>query len=195
MMGAEYAADNVAKFLEHALPAYLTLMRSQLGIPNDQLPLPKTVTSADLPEIPIEQWPAIIVAPAQMSSFDQTDWSDRGFPRFSTSYDMEIEGYVRSRGFEATGRLNRRYAAAVRGVLSLNKTLRVPDVDWSGVMPTVDVESIREEYAPSFDSKTGRTVASFRTRFTLNQTEEPLHEGPTGMVMSVETTLRRHPAL
>lgn len=182
--GPDRAAVVLASYLRTELPGHLAALRALY--PSVVIPDPRTVSSADLGEIGAEHWPAILVAPDELLENVRTGQTADARPLFEAAYRMSAEGYLRGKGYEATGALTRIYAAAVRSALTSKPTLRHVGIDWTGAFPRVDAGSIREEYAPVFEPSRGRTVGSFRTTFTLRQQEAPLLPVTHGMIESVD---------
>ena len=202
MSGPEAAAETLAAYLRAVFPLHLAAMRAAETLTPTDVPDPKLVSSADLPELGIEHWPALVVVPERLLDLAVADYAPDMRPRTEARYQMAVEGYVRAQGFEATGRLTRRYATALRSALLTSRTARPAGVAWGPESPRIDVRSIREEYSPTVEISRGRTIGSFRTVFDLTQAEMPyiLPVGASGLIgtvetVEVETKLIPHPAL
>lgn len=169
VFGADDAAATLAAFLRVAVPAMLTNDRTARSLSLADLPDPKLITSSELPEIPVDSWPAIVAVPERVEQVRAVGYGETGHLEYDVQYRVAVECYVRAQGFEATGRMNRRYAAAVRAALLANRTLKLPQ--WSAARPRIDAESYVEEYTPTFEASRGRTIASSRATFTLRQLE------------------------
>lgn len=201
-MGPDAAASALAGYLDAVVPAHLAALRAAVSVGADVLPDPRVVTSAELSNLGVENWPAILAVPERLESLDLVDM-DGGRPTYVATYLVGVESYVRGVGFEATGRLNRWYAAAVRSALLSSRTLRAPGASSAGPAPRVEVESIREEYAPAAEATRGRTIASSRITLRLSIEERTLIPPGTGAVADVDVDVEAvgpatpliHPAL
>lgn len=198
--GPAAAASLLVAYVKAEMPAILAASRTAYDITSEMMPDAKLVTAAELPEVPVDSWPAVMVLPERLVSMRRADVDQSGGPIYWARYRLGIETYVRAQGFEATGALNQRYAGAIAALLARDPQLRVAGA-WAPAAPRVDVESITQEYSPSVAVSAGRTIASARTLVEVTLLEAPRSLGalPSGLVSDVSLTTSplppRHPAL
>lgn len=170
--GAAAAADVLVAYIEAELPAMLAKARTAYAVALEALPDPKLVTSAELPEVPVDAWPAVMVVPERLIGLNGADINPSGQTVYTARYRLAIETYVRAQGFEATGAMNRRYASTIAALLVRDPTCKVSNV-WAASYPRIDVTTIEANYLPTVSLSASRTIASSRTSFELTLLECP----------------------
>ncbi len=164
MLGPEGAAEHARAWLAERIPARLRVLETRYSLPANALANPTRVLAHEVGPIGLEDWPTVYVLPQRLERLELVDVRGDASEVYRVTYALRVLAWVRADGHQATDRLRKRYALAIREALLERKSLTPAATygsgDYGGDGDTaIDPGSIREDYSDVFTDEAKRTIA------------------------------------
>lgn len=188
MRGPEDAATLVVSRLEAKLPTQLAAIETARGLAANTIPRPVTYLPHDLPQLPTDVTPAVLVVVQDTPDVSGREPGD-GTLRWDVTYRMRIYVFARGQGYRDTDQHRKRLVLGVRQTL-----LAEPAVgEDAHVVPS----RWRESYSDVVAEDRSRSLAGayLEANVVLAETLPLASWGTVATTLVEEGLLAPHPAL
>lgn len=206
MIGPEGAAQVVADLLEDHLAGTIDRLVTRLDALEGATRLersyysPQRIEPRQLPDLPVDDWPAFLVVARRLAGFRPVDVSAAAASASATvyaaAYELRVFTYARGTDALAVDLIRKRLTLAVREAL-------LEHLAFSGafggetVRGSIDPLTLREEYSDLGEDDEAGPIAASQTDLVATLEEVTPHATPSPLASAAGVTVGAipHPAL